>query len=279
MHLIHLLLFLTYAAAAALALVLPPYPQTQSQNLTLHPLPNPFEIQGTSFSVDFHAAAPIGIPPSDYTLAPGGFYIPPPIARNDTGAGGYERGGPGGEDPTAISGTLTALITSTPLGQAPASAPAPTQAGIVPNCNIYAKAISNDSCQSFAQINNITSFQLCTWNTILGASGKHCTTQFLGTYFYGVAIIGNANSITFSSHSTISATAPSPTESDIPLACNKYGQFQPGTSCSAFATANNISVDNLYRWNPVLGAGCSNCDTQLFKEYYYCTDNTVLTPF
>jgi hypothetical protein len=41
-------------------------------------------------------------------------------------------------------------------------------------------------------------------------------------------------------------------------------------SCSSFATSNNITPDQLYNWNPVLGSGGSNCDSDFWANEYYC---------
>ncbi|KAI4233605.1 MAG: hypothetical protein LQ349_004318 [Xanthoria aureola] len=211
--------------------------------------------------------------------APGGSYIPPPNPTGDTGAGGHERGGPGGADPTAISGTVTTLVTSTPLGQVPTAAPAPTQAGIIPICNSYAKAVGGDYCQKFAQANSITPDQLYAWNNILGSGGSNCSIQFFANYYYCVGVSGGtATSSLPPAPTTTSTTAPSPTQTGIPSYCNKYGQAQPGTSCSAFASSNQVSPNDLYAWNPILGASGTNCNTQLFAGYYYCTGIAVPSP-
>ncbi|KAL8738008.1 MAG: hypothetical protein Q9181_001147 [Wetmoreana brouardii] len=204
--------------------------------------------------------------------APGGSYIPPPNPTGDTNAGGQERGGPGGADPTGITGTQTILVTSTPLGQAPTAAPAPTQAGIAPDCNSYAKAISGDYCQKFAQNNNITPDELYAWNTVLGAGGSNCTTQFYANYYYCVGVTGGGGGspTTTAPPTTTSAVAPSPTQSGISPYCNKYSETKSGDYCSKFAQDNHISADDLYTWNTVLGSGGSNCNTQLFLGYYYC---------
>lgn len=175
--------------------------------------------------------------------APGGSYIPPPNPAGDTGAGGHERGGPGGADPTAISGPVTTLVTSTPLGQVPTAAPAPTQACIIPICNSYAKAVSGDYCQKFAQANSITPDQLYAWNNILGTGGSNCSIKFFANYYYCVGVSGGtATSSLPPSRTTTSPTVPSPTQMGIPSYCNKYGQAQPGTSCSAFLPTKSLQT-------------------------------------
>ncbi|KAL8788603.1 MAG: hypothetical protein Q9195_007198 [Heterodermia aff. obscurata] len=212
--------------------------------------------------------------------APGGSYIPPPNPTGDSNAGGQERGGPGGVDPTGITGTQTILVTSTPLGQAPTAAPEPTQPGIAPDCNSYAKAVSGDYCQEFAQNNSIAPNELYAWNTVLGPGGSNCTTQFFANYYYcvGVATSGNGGTPSPTTTSSPSSTTPSPTQSGIPPYCNKYFQPTSGDSCTTFAQANNIPATDLYTWKPVLGPGGANCTTQLFLGYNYCEGIAPPTP-
>ncbi|KAG7001882.1 hypothetical protein G7Y79_00030g064150 [Physcia stellaris] len=224
------------------------------------------------------AACSLQAVPAGATCAPGGSYVPPPNPTGDTNAGGQERGGPGGADPTGITGTQTILVTSTPLGQAPTAAPAPTQPGIATDCNSYAKAVTGDSCAKFAQGNNITPQNLYDWNTVLGADGKNCSTQLFADYYYCVGVAGSGSSQTSTTSSSTTTTAPSPTQSGITSFCNKYSETKSGDSCSKFAQDNNISPNDLYTWNPVLGSGGSNCNTQLFADYYYCVGIAPPTP-
>ena len=213
--------------------------------------------------------------------APGGSYIPPPNPTGDANAGGQERGGPGGADPTGVSGTQTILVTSTPLGEAPTAAPAPTQAGIAANCNTYAKATSGDYCQNFAQNNSITADDLYTWNTVLGLGGSNCSTQFFANYFYCVGVSGGSTTTSMPSPTTTSvipSAVPSPTQSGISPYCNKYRETVSGDYCSKFAQDNNISAADLYAWNTALGNGGTNCNTQLFANYYYCVGIAPPTP-
>ena len=102
---------------------------------------------------------------------------------------------------------------------------------------------------------------------------------FANYYYYSVdASGGTTTSSVPPSPTTTSTTAPSPTHTGIPSYCSKYGQAPPGTSCSAFASSNKVSPNDLYAWNPILGAGGTNCDIQLFARYYYCTGIAVPSP-
>ena len=81
-----------------------------------------------------------------------------------------------------IGAPTTAAPTTTP-SSVPA-APSPTQTGIVSNCDKYAEAMSGDTCSNFAQTNQITTAELYTWNTILGADGSQCSTEFQANTYY-----------------------------------------------------------------------------------------------
>lgn len=110
----------------------------------------------------------------------------------DQAAGVGQTGGGGGggvtstptTTPTPTSSSSTTTSTSTG-----AAIPSPTQANsIVSNCNKYKIAADGDYCYIFAQNNGITVDQLATWNTVLGAAGANCGTQFWLGYYYCVGV-------------------------------------------------------------------------------------------
>jgi len=204
--------------------------------------------------------------------APGGSYVPPPNPTGSANAGDQERGGPGGADPTAITGTsVSYLVTSQPLGANPTAAPAPTQVGIVSNCNQYAQAQSGDYCSKFASENNITPDELYQWNTILGGEGANCTSMFWAGYYYCIGISGTKPATTTTPPiSTSTPIAPSPTQSGIVADCDLYAQATSGDYCSKFAADNSITTTELYLWNAVLGPDGANCNSDFYAGYYYC---------
>lgn len=73
-------------------------------------------------------------------------------------------------------------ITTTP------SVPLPTQSGIVANCSKYQIAKSGDYCTKFASDNGISTDQLYAWNTVLGANGANCNTQFQAGEYYCIGV-------------------------------------------------------------------------------------------
>ncbi|KAI1827702.1 hypothetical protein F4861DRAFT_535908 [Xylaria intraflava] len=76
--------------------------------------------------------------------------------------------------------------TSTPTTTS--SAPAPTQTGLVANCDKIVVAQKGDTCYMFAQENNITTTQLYTWNPVLGVNGVNCSSKFQAGYGYCVGV-------------------------------------------------------------------------------------------
>lgn len=189
------------------------------------------------------------LPAGDYVCdsAPCGSYIPPPPPPGSANANGQQRGGNDGSD----AGTSDNTTTSSPT-----SAPSPTQTGITSGCTKYVQAQSGDYCTKFAQANNITPDQLYAWNTVLGSGGSNCDGDFFLGYYYCVA--------------ATPPVVPSPTQAGIAANCDKYKIAQSGDYCSKFAQDNGVSTDDLYTWNPVLGSGGNNCDSQFFLGYYYC---------
>jgi LysM repeat protein len=203
------------------------------------------------------------------------------VTNSTSDAGGQERGGPGGADPTAITGTsVSYLITSQALGANPTAAPAPTQVGIVTDCNQYSKAASGDTCETFASDNGITPDELYEWNTQLGAAGANCTTNLWIGYYYCIGTLGFVSATTTSSSSiptSTSVSAPGPTQSGIISTCNAYAEAPSGSYCSLFASDNGISVAELYQWNTILGTNGANCGTDFWALEYYCVGVTPPT--
>ncbi|CAF9915092.1 MAG: hypothetical protein ALECFALPRED_009976 [Alectoria fallacina] len=215
------------------------------------------------------------------TGPPGGNYtLPAPISDTNSSAGGQQRGGQGsGSNPNGPDG---------PDGPTPNSTvSAPTQVGIAKNCNAFAYADTNDTCYDMSQSFDITLAQFTTWNPVLGyPDGQNCTTQFWTGYDYCVGVSGTSTSsssisgessatISSLSYQTQSASAtisslPYPTQSGITPACNKYADAKAGDYCYMFAQNNNITTDELYSWNGILGPNGANCSTEFQAGYDYC---------
>lgn len=71
-----------------------------------------------------------------------------------------------------------------------------------------------------------------------------------------------SNSSTTSTTHTSGAPAPTKTqENNAPSNCNGWAEAQAGDYCSLFAERNDITLDQLFSWNAVLGSDSSGCDT------------------
>ncbi|GKZ33625.1 hypothetical protein AbraIFM66950_003534 [Aspergillus brasiliensis] len=82
-----------------------------------------------------------------------------------------------------------------------------------------------------------------------------------------------------SSSSSSSAAVPSPTQAgSISRNCNQYAQAISGDTCSLFATKNNITPNDLYDWNSVLGVNGASCNTALQANVWYCVGVAVPSP-
>lgn len=211
--------------------------------------------------------------------APGGSYQPPADAPPDVSGGDQERGGPGGSDPTAITGTTVSIVvTVAPVD--PTAPPQPTQAASIdPACDQYDRAEDGDTCAGFAMRNGVAPADLYAWNAVLGAGGADCQTELWVGYYYCIGVEGGGVITSTSSVTSMPATtttsstaaAPSPTQPDsIISTCDKYAEAVAGTYCSLFASDNGITTAQLYAWNSVLGTNGENCGTAFFAGYYYC---------
>lgn len=61
-------------------------------------------------------------------------------------------------------------------------------------------------------------------------------------------------------------TTPTPTQAGMAKDCNKFYLVVSGDSCYNIATAQGISLDNLYAWNSAVGSSCKD----LWPDYYIC---------
>jgi LysM repeat protein len=185
-----------------------------------------------------------------------------------------------------VSATSTTKLSTSSTS----SLPFPTQSGIIATCNKFKDAESGDYCSKFASDNGITTQQLYAWNAILGSNGENCGTQFQAGVDYCVGV--SATSTTKSSTSSTSTTKI-PTQTGIAANCNKIAVAKNGDFCFQFAQdnstyfyffcytprniyaladncASDITPQQLYTWNPVLGPNGENCNLQFQAGEGYC---------
>lgn len=162
----------------------------------------------------------------------------------------------------AISGSPTSTATSTGGTPEPtvSGAPEPNQPGnAIPACVAYEQAAQGDWCSAFADRHGVALEDLYSWNTVLGANGENCSSLFWSGYWYCVAVGPTA--------------APEPNQAGNAItACYAYQQAAQGDWCSAFADRYGIALQDLYRWNTVLGSNGENCGSLFWSGYNYCVD-------
>ncbi|KAJ5399171.1 hypothetical protein N7465_009660 [Penicillium sp. CMV-2018d] len=150
--------------------------------------------------------------------------------------------------------TTSASISTTP---STGGAPAPTQSGIVANCEEWYVAQKDDSCAAIASKYSITVAQFNAWNPAVGddcvglwADEAYCVKASTA------AITTSPTVMTSSTQATV--TPPAPTQAGIISSCNAYDVAQDGDGCEVFAIRNKITVDQLYNWNTALNNACEN---------------------
>ena len=52
--------------------------------------------------------------------------------------------------------------------------------------------------------------------------------------------------------------------------CKKYDMVREKEVCYSFAERNKIKLEQLYKWNTVLGVNGKNCGNMMWADYYYC---------
>lgn len=89
-----------------------------------------------------------------------------------------------------VSGATSATSTSSApeASTSSATAPGPTQAGIVSNCNKFAESISGLGCYDFAIAVGVTPSQLYVWNPVLGVDGANCSSELWAKEYYCVGV-------------------------------------------------------------------------------------------
>ncbi|KAI0887789.1 uncharacterized protein GGS22DRAFT_154292 [Annulohypoxylon maeteangense] len=124
---------------------------------------------------------------------------------------------------------------------------------------------TDNLCEIWTKAEGITVAQLYAWNP---AVGDQCQNLWLNTSYCVSADDPKPTTTTTSSApppTSTGVTPPGPTQSGIPDNCNKYALTQDEDGCEVFAKRNNITLEQLYKWNPVLN---NNCEHFWGKEAY-----------
>jgi GH18 family chitinase/LysM repeat protein len=148
------------------------------------------------------------------------------------------------------------------------------------NCTLLPISDSNTTCTSIlsSTSSNFTSAQLKTWNPQvaswepLAAGQSICVSPPGGWYVLAqpplMAPNGTASGTNASS--TAGADGPPKTQAGISPACTSFATAVKGDTCIKFAETHGIKPEQLYDWNPVLGANGANCITSFWADTSYC---------
>ncbi|PIA99826.1 hypothetical protein CB0940_02390 [Cercospora beticola] len=159
--------------------------------------------------------------------------------------------------PTTRPSTTSAAPTATPTG------PQPQQPGLIAGCQRYYFVQQGDFCQAIVdRFGTFSLQQFYSWNP---AVGNTCGGLQAG-YYVCVGVSGTPTT----PPAPPTNPAPTPIQAGTPSNCSRYGVANAGGTCSAFAQRFGISLQNLYRWNPVLGNNGQNCQSSFWAGYNYC---------
>lgn len=153
-----------------------------------------------------------------------------------------------------VNGTTLVTPTITITGPPPTGTPTPHQPNMVSDCTAFDICIPGDSCNSLTERNGITIDQLELWNPDVGSS---CTLLLIGDYYCVAAKTSSTTtSVVSTTTSSASVTTPTPHQPNMVTGCNIFDICISGDSCSAMASRNDISIEQLETWNPDVGTSC-----------------------
>jgi LysM repeat protein len=177
--------------------------------------------------------------------------------------------------PEPTSTTSSMVHSSSPSSDNGVATPSPIQKGMTSNCNKFYLVIAGDGCFDIATSNAISVEDFYTWNT---AIGTNCAALWAQTYVC-VGILGSGTSTPKPSSTPVptslkptttssdnSIVTPTPIQPSIAPNCNGFYLVKAGDSCYDIATANSISLDQFYAWNPYVKTDCS----RLWSGYNVC---------
>ncbi|RYP41945.1 hypothetical protein DL768_010420 [Monosporascus sp. mg162] len=159
--------------------------------------------------------------------------------------------------------TPTTPPTSTTTSGNGISTPTPTQPGMVSNCDKFDFVAKGTSCSDVLSRNKITIDQLYAWNK---GVGKNCEGMWADVYVCVHAIGAPTATITSTTKTTGNGVpTPTPTMPGMVGNCKKFYKVASGDNCSVISTKTGVSVANIIKWNPQVGASCN-----VWLNYYIC---------
>ncbi|KAH0525992.1 hypothetical protein TsFJ059_009377 [Trichoderma semiorbis] len=157
----------------------------------------------------------------------------------------------------------------------PPGTPAP---GADSGCSEWVQQSYGLTCAIIEQFFGMSAAQFEAWNPSVTLLGSGCN-LIEGLYYcvqvnyVSMSFLSTGPPTTTTKSSTASTTSsgngittPTPTQSGLVSNCNKFYKVVSGNICVNIATANGISLDNFYAWNPAVGTSC----TGLWPDYYVC---------
>lgn len=162
----------------------------------------------------------------------------------------------GGVTATFVSGATTGTPTNG------IATPTPIQTGMTTSCDVFYAVRSGDSCDSVTTEYNIALADFYAWNP---AVGTDCLSLELGVYVC-VDTLESSSSSASATLTTASNTfsTPSPVQTGIPSNCDEFHLVASGDTCQVVADDYDITLAQLYAWNPAVGSSCEDLELDTY---------------
>jgi hypothetical protein len=131
---------------------------------------------------------------------------------------------------------------------------------MISNCGKFELVTPNAGCYDIAAANCITLSEIYSWNPALNGD---CSGLYLD-YYVCVGLLSGATPTTTSNGG--GSTTPTPTQSGMASQRDRFYLVQKDDRCADIASAEGISLSDLYSWNPALNGDCSG----LWPDYSIC---------
>ncbi|PVI08682.1 carbohydrate-binding module family 50 protein, partial [Periconia macrospinosa] len=150
--------------------------------------------------------------------------------------------------------------------------PFPLQPSIVANCDAFYFVKMDESCDSIAAANGISTAQFITWNP---SAGSNCAGLWAEAYAC-VSIIGHTptSAVPTTTKPGNGIATPSPIQTGMVDNCDSFYKVVDGDSCAKIAIAKGITSAQIISWNPALGSNCGS----LWLDTYICISTIGHTP-
>lgn len=153
--------------------------------------------------------------------------------------------------------TTTKAATTTKGSSNGIKTPPPVQPGMVSNCNKFHMVQKTTTCDSIQNYYKISLADFVKWNP---AVGSKCTGLW-ADYNVCVGVIGGTPTKPDNGVKT-----PSPIQPGMVSNCKKFHQVASTTTCDSIQKYYKITMAQLVKWNPAVGAKC----TGLWAKYWVC---------